>query len=89
MYMQLYSLHKKESFLKGKRNNKISEEIGGGCKVIDTWGAVGDEMIPRNMWFLMWCFNILGSPGLPGFLLEKKIRKKSLSRLWKKERKKI
>ena len=76
--MQIYSLHKKESFLKGKRNNKISEEISGGCKVIDTWGAVGEKMIPRNIRFLMCCFNILGMPGLPGYIIGKENNEKEL-----------
>jgi len=58
-----------EKFLNRKKNNIISEEIGGGCKVINAWGAVGDEMNPWNMWFLMCCFDILGMPGLPGFII--------------------
>jgi len=37
--MQIYSLHKKERFLKGKKNNMISEKLSGGYKVIDTWGS--------------------------------------------------
>jgi len=41
MYMQIYSLHKSERFLKRKKNNKISEEIGGGCKVRDMGGRGG------------------------------------------------
>jgi len=30
---------------------------------------VGDEMNPRNMWFLMRCFDVLGMPGLPGYII--------------------
>jgi len=44
----------------------------------ETWGAVGDEMIPRNMWFLMCCFDILGMPGLPGFVIGKENSEKGL-----------
>jgi hypothetical protein len=48
-----------KKFLNKKKNNIISEEIGGGCKVINAWGAVGERMNPWNMWFLMCCFDIL------------------------------
>jgi len=78
-----------EKFLNGKKNNIISEEIGGSYKVINTWGAVGEKMNPRNMWFLMQYFYVLGMPDLPGFLLGKKIKEKSLSRLKKERKKKI
>ena len=65
-------------FLKGKKNKIISEKIGGCYKVINVGEPVGDEMIPRNMWFLMCCFDILGMSGLLGFLLGKENIKERL-----------
>jgi len=62
-----------EKFLNRKKNNIISAEIGGGCKVINARGAVGDEMNPRNIRILMCCFDILGMPGLPGFIIGERI----------------
>ena len=75
--MQIYSLHKRESFLKGKKNNILSEKLGGGYKVINVGEPVGDEMIPRNMWFLMCCFDIFEMPGLPDFIIGKENREKT------------
>jgi len=58
-----------KKFLNKEKNNIISGERGGGCKVINARGAVGDEMNPRNIGILMCCFDIFGMPGLPGFII--------------------
>ena len=76
--MQIYSLHKRESFLKREKNIMISEKLGGGCKVINVGEPVGDEMIPRNMWFLMCCFDILGMPRFARFFIGKENMKERL-----------
>jgi len=67
-----------KKFLNKEKNNIISGEIGGGCKVINARRAVGDEMNPRNMWFLRYCFDVLGMPGLPGFVIGKENMKERL-----------
>jgi len=76
--MQICCLHKRESFLKGKENNIVSEKLGRGCKVINVGESVGDEMIPRNMWFLMCCFDILGMPRFARFFIGKENIKERL-----------
>jgi len=61
-----------KKFLNGKKNNIISEKLGGVIYVINARGAVGEKMIPRNIRFLMCCFDILKMPGLPGFIIGKR-----------------
>ena len=56
----------------------ISEKLGGVIYVINARGAVGDEMIPWNIWFLMCCFDVLEMSGLPGCLLGKENMKERL-----------
>jgi len=51
----------------------ISEKLGGVIYVINARGAVGDEMIPWNMWFLMCCFDVLEMPGLSSFIIGERI----------------
>jgi len=46
--------------------------------VINAWGPWGDEMIPRNIRFLMCCFDMLGMPGLPSFVIGKEYMKERL-----------
>ena len=46
-------LHKMEKFLNKEKNIIISEEIGGGCKVIHAGDAAGENMNLRNVVIFM------------------------------------
>jgi len=63
------NLHKMEKFLNKEKNNIISEEIGGGCKVIHAGDAAGENMNPRNVMVFMRGFDVLRYPGLLGFII--------------------
>ena len=67
-----------EKFLNEKKNNIISAEIGGGCKVINARGPVGEKMNPRNIGILMCCFDILGMSGFSGYIIGKEYIGKGL-----------
>jgi len=67
-----------EKFLNRKKNNIISAEIGGGCKEINAREPVGEKMNPRNTWFLMCCFDILGMSGFLGYIIGKEYMKERL-----------
>jgi len=72
------NLHKMEKFLNKEKNNIISEEIGGGCKVIHAGDAVGENMNPRNYMGFHVFLIVSGLPRFAGFYYWERNREKRL-----------